>query len=274
MKIITAVAALQSHLYTPDTEFAYAASTTIDGYTLHNDNNESCGGSFSYAFAQSCDPVFADIGAKLGAKRFVTTAERFGFNHKPSIPGASEPSLPSAATIGEDLDVAESAIGQGKVLSTSLEQADVAAAIANHGRRPIPTLLAGKKPRFVRVCSKKVAAEVEQMMIEVVTEGTGTAAAIPGVQVAGKTGTAELTTTTTADNPKDTDSWFVGYAPAPGAKAVAAALFPGLRVWRHHRRPGGARRARSGAGDLVAADRPRSGRSGVARRWERVQLAR
>ena len=225
MKIITAVAALQAHLDTLDTYFNYASSTTIDGYTINNDDNEECGGTFLYAFAQSCDPVFADVGVKVGAKRLLATAEKFGFNQKPSIPGAAEPSIPGSS-LADDLDVGSSAIGQGKVLSTSLEQADVAATIADGGRRPIPNLLAGAKPRFVRVCSKEIAQEMQQMMVAVVTEGTGTSAAIDGVQVAGKTGTAELRATTTANNPKDTDSWFVGYAPAPGAKVVAAALFP------------------------------------------------
>ena len=121
--------------------------------------------------------------------------------------------------------------------TTPLEMTDVAATIAMGGRRPIPTLLAHQRPRFVRVISAKVAHEVQQMMVAVVEFGTGTSAQIPGVQVAGKTGTAELkdtaapaTGTGTApsqtSNPKNTDAWFVGYAPVGHPRFVAGALFP------------------------------------------------
>jgi cell division protein FtsI/penicillin-binding protein 2 len=104
----------------------------------------------------------------------------------------------------------------------------VAATIAMGGRRPIPTLLAHQRPQFVRVISPSVAAEVQRMMVAVVQFGTGTAAAIPGVTVAGKTGTAELTDTTApgASTPQNTDAWFVGYAPVGHPKVVAGALFP------------------------------------------------
>jgi cell division protein FtsI/penicillin-binding protein 2 len=109
--------------------------------------------------------------------------------------------------------------------------ADVAATIAMGGRRPIPTLLAHQKPRFVRVISPQVAHEVEQMMIAVVQSGTGTAAQIPGVVVAGKTGTAELTDTASTTNPnagspQNTDAWFVAYAPVGHPRFVAGALYP------------------------------------------------
>ena len=119
------------------------------------------------------------------------------------------------------------------VQATPLEMADVAATIAMGGRRPIPTLLAGARPRFVRVVSPKIAHQVQQMMIAVVEYGTGIAAQIPGVVVAGKTGTAELKDTATtnpnnpdANNPQNTDAWFVGYAPVGHPKVVAGALFP------------------------------------------------
>ena len=84
-----------------------------------------------------------------------------------------------------------------------------------------------EKPRYVRVTTPKIAEEVQQMMEAVVSFGTGTTAQIPGVTVAGKTGTAELgSTVNQADNKALTDSWFVGYAPAGSVKAVSAALFP------------------------------------------------
>jgi cell division protein FtsI/penicillin-binding protein 2 len=232
MKIITATAALQAHVATLSTTFPYATSATIEGYPLQNANGEDCGGTLLNAFAVSCNSVFAPLGVKVGGARLVAMAERFGFNHPSPILGAAESTIPSAHTIGDDLAVGSSAIGQGLVQTTPLEMTDVAATIAMGGRRPIPTLLAHQRPRFVRVVSPKVAHQVQEMMVAVVRYGTGMAAAIPGVVVAGKTGTAELkNTTTTANNPqtpnpKNTDAWFVGYAPVGHPRLVAGALFP------------------------------------------------
>ncbi len=228
MKIITATGALQAGLVTLGSTFPVQTSTTIDGFTMQNANGEACGGTLLNAFAVSCNSVFAPLGVRLGAARLVATAERFGFNQPPSIPGAAQSTIPSAQKIGNDLSVGSSAIGQGLVQTTPLEMTDVAATIAMGGRRPIPTLLADQPPRFVRVTSPKVAHEVAQMMIAVVQFGTGTAAQIPGVVVAGKTGTAELTDTAApgASSAKNTDAWFVGYAPAGHPGVVAGALFP------------------------------------------------
>ena len=232
MKIVTATAALSAHLATLSTEFPVQTSTTINGFTMQNANGEACGGTLLNAFAVSCNSVFAPLGVRVGAKRLVATAERFGFDQTPSIIGAAESTIPSAATIGDDLAVGSSAIGQGLVQATPLEMTDIAATVAMGGRRPIPTLLAHQRPRFVRVMSAGVAHEVEQMMLAVVSFGTGTSAQIPGVEVAGKTGTAELRTTVTtpndpnANSPKNTDAWFVAFAPAGRPRVAAGALFP------------------------------------------------
>jgi cell division protein FtsI/penicillin-binding protein 2 len=231
MKIVTATAALQAGLVTLGTSFPYATSSTLEGYTIQNANGEDCGGTLLNAFAVSCNSVFAPLGARVGAHRLVTMAERFGFNHPLPIPGAAESSIPSASTIGDSLAVGSSAIGQGKVEASALEMTDVAATIAMHGERPIPTLLAGQTPRFVHVTTRRVAGLVQRMMVAVVQFGTGTAAQIPGVTVAGKTGTAELVNTTNQNNPsasspKNTDAWFVGYAPVGKPRIVAGALFP------------------------------------------------
>src|SRR6185503_10125524 len=91
-----------------------------------------------------------------------------------------------------DLAVGSTAIGQGKVLATPLEFAGVAAAIAEQGVRPEPTLTKGARTEHRRATPAAVARKVGDYMRAVVTVGTGTAAAIPGVKVAGKTGTAEL----------------------------------------------------------------------------------
>jgi peptidoglycan glycosyltransferase len=241
MKIITVTGALQANITKLGSVYPYATGATIDGFTMQNANGEDCGGTLINAFAVSCNSVFAPLGVKLGAKRLVATAQRFGFDQPSSIPGAAESTIPSASSIGDDLAVGSSAIGQGLVQTTPLQMADVAATIAMGGRRPIPTLLAHQRPRFVRVTSTKVAHEVQQMMEAVVEYGTGTSAQIPGVQVAGKTGTAELkntaqpqtdngtgTGTTQSDtpDPQNTDAWFVAYAPVGHPRVVAGALFP------------------------------------------------
>jgi cell division protein FtsI/penicillin-binding protein 2 len=156
-------------------------------------------------------------------------AERFGFNETPSVPGAAPSTLPSAAEVGSPLAVGSTAIGQGKVLATPLEMAVVADTIASHGIRHRPTLLehGGTSPG-IRVTSKHIARTVERLMVGVVQHGTGTAASIPGVSVAGKTGTAELGSTvgpTGAQTAGDTDAWFAAFAPTRKPRIVAAALF-------------------------------------------------
>jgi penicillin-binding protein A len=232
MKIITTTGALQAGIVKPSTIFPIQTETTIDGFTMQNASGEACGGTLLNAFAVSCNSVFAPLGVKLGGARLVATAERFGFDQHPSIPGVAESTIPAARDIGDDLSVGSSAIGQGMVQATPLEMADVAATIAMGGRRPIPTLLAHQRPRFVRVTPARVAHQVQQMMVAVVEYGTGTSAQIPGVEVAGKTGTAELkdTSTTSGDpnagSPQNTDAWFVGYAPVGHPKIVVGALFP------------------------------------------------
>src|SRR6202035_5610598 len=142
------------------------------------------------AFAVSCNSVFSPLGVKLGAERLVSMAERFGFNQEPGLPGAAESTLPPASAIPGELAVGSTAIGQGQVLATPLEMATVAATVADGGRRPRPTFEEQAAPGTpVRAISDAVAHTVRRLMIAVVREGTGTSAAIPGVVVAGKTGT-------------------------------------------------------------------------------------
>jgi len=233
-KIITVAGALQSHLATPRTVFPYATSATLDGVKLNNANGEECGGSLELAFAVSCNSVFAPLGVKLGAPSLVATAEHFGFNQEPTIPGAAKSTLPPASQIQGELDVGSTAIGQGQVQASALEMAVVAATIADRGLRPAPTFAAaGPQAPGVQATSAAVARTVRRLMIGVVRSGTGTAAAIPGVVVAGKTGTAELKTACshteagagesgggesgcqgTGSEASNTDAWFAAFAPA------------------------------------------------------------
>jgi penicillin-binding protein A len=243
-KIITLTGALESHLATPHTVFPYASYATLDGVKLNNANGENCGGSLELAFAVSCNSVFTPLGVKLGAPRLVATAERFGFNHDPGLPGAATSTLPAAGAIQGELDVGSTAIGQGEVLATPLQMATVAATIADGGRRPHASFAPIHSPTGgVRVTSATVAHTVRRLMTGVVRGGTGTSAAIPGVTVAGKTGTAELKTpcSTTqeagsseghqAEKPScaeaeasNTDAWFAAFAPALHPRIVVCVM--------------------------------------------------
>jgi peptidoglycan glycosyltransferase len=233
-KIITATAGLESRKVRPSSSFPVETHAVIDGVDLQNANGESCGGSFSNSFAESCNSVFAPLGVKVGARRLVAAAERFGFNEQPGIPGAAPSSIPQAAEIGSPLAVGSTAIGQGKVLATPLEMAVVADVIASGGVRHRLTLLErpdGPRPPATRVTSARVARIVERLMVGVVDHGTGVAASLGPGRVAGKTGTAELQSTVgvAPGQPgtpvSETDAWFAAYAPVRHPKLAVGVLF-------------------------------------------------
>ena len=150
-KIVTLAGLLDAGVVKRSAKFPIETKTSLEGVELENANGEACGGSLRASFAESCNSVFAPLGAKLGAERLVATAEKFGFNEEPGLPGAARSTIPAAAEVGDDLAVGSTAIGQGKVLATPLLMADVASAIAQDGRRPKPTLLKGggrrRRPR-------------------------------------------------------------------------------------------------------------------------------
>jgi peptidoglycan glycosyltransferase len=242
-KMVTLTAALEAKVASEKSVFPYATFATLDGVKLENANGESCGGSLALAFAVSCNSVFAPLGVKIGAPRLVATAERFGFNHPPGLPGAVESTLPAATEIQGELDVGSTSIGQGQVQASALQMLIVAATIADGGRRPSATFETDHAIP-ARVMSASTARTVRRLMIGVVREGTGTSAAIPGVVVAGKTGTAELGVPTCpeksehgsespespssedaekqgqencssgSNDPQNTDAWFASFAPA------------------------------------------------------------
>jgi peptidoglycan glycosyltransferase len=250
-KMITLSGVLQAGIANPHTTFPYATYATLDGVKLSNANGEECGGSLALAFAVSCNSVFTPLGVKLGAPRLVAMAEAYGFNHSPGLPGAVESTLPAASQIQGELDVGSTAIGQGEVQASALQMATVAATIADGGRRPQPTFALDDAPphAVATATSTSVARTVRRLMIGVVREGTGTAAAIPGVTVAGKTGTAELGAAGScsgsseeggssessgeshasscqgaASEPSNTDAWFAAFAPALHPRIVVCVL--------------------------------------------------
>ena len=230
-KIVTATAGLEEGVVKPRDEFPVQNAAIIDGVELENANGEFCGGTFRESFAHSCNSVFAPLGVKIGADALVEWAERFGWNAEPTVLGEVPSTLPPASEIKTPLEVASTAIGQFRTLATPLMMASAAQTIASRGVRRMPTLALGERTRTIRVTDRRVARIVGSMMVEVVAYGTGTAAALPGVKVAGKTGTAELEDTrdpetgaTAPSDPTNTDAWFTAYAPAKRPRIVVAVM--------------------------------------------------
>jgi peptidoglycan glycosyltransferase len=224
-KIITTSAALEHRIATPSTTYPVATAATLSGVKLGNAGGESCGGTLTQAFVQSCNSVFAPLGAKVGAKRLVQAARTFGFGESPRVPAAKPSMIAPPSRLKDDLAVGAAAIGQDRDLATPLEMATVGATIALDGQRARPRIATIEPVLRRRAISATTAREVRSMMIDVVSSGTGTAAAIPGLQVAGKTGTAELRPN--SKNPKDADAWFVAFAPAMHPKVAVAVMLVG-----------------------------------------------
>ncbi len=238
-KIITTTAALEKGIVSLNDEFPVLNGVDVGGRFINNANGEYCGGTFRQAFAVSCNADFVPLGPKIGSADLVGTAERFGFNSYPTLYAPQivreidppKPSLPKK--IGDELELGVSAIGQGEVLATPLEMASVAQTIADGGIREPTSVISERslRPRAkpVRVMKKKTAAELTDLMIGVVQNGTGTAAAIPQGQVAGKTGTAELGPKPGQQNSSNPiqykDGWFSAFVPADKPKLAIGVLF-------------------------------------------------
>ncbi|HVC07854.1 MAG TPA: penicillin-binding transpeptidase domain-containing protein [Solirubrobacterales bacterium] len=238
-KIVTTTAALEKGVVSLTDTFPDRNGVSVGGRFINNANGEYCGGTFRQAFAESCNADFVPLGPKIGNDALVGTAERFGFNSYPSLYAPRivhqiEPPKPSIPKeIGNELDLGVSAIGQGEVLATPLEMASVAQTLAAGGvRKPTAIVTEAKlrpQTKPVRVTSKKIAGELTELMIGVVRNGTGTAAAIPQGQVAGKTGTAELGPKPGQQNSSNPvqykDAWFSAFVPAGRPKLAIGVLF-------------------------------------------------
>lgn len=240
-KIITTTAAFQQDVVSMDDQFPVTSGSNVGGRMISNAHQELCGGSFPTSFADSCNSVFAPLGPKIGNDALVSTAERYGWNAAPELfdkEGTDAIDPPQSAIpqeIGDDLDLGVSAIGQGEVTATPLEMASVAQTVANGGVRlsnPIvqdPALGPTAEPK--RVTSKSIAKKLTELMIGVVTSGTGVAGAIPEAQVAGKTGTAELGPKPGQENlppgavpEQSVDAWFSSFAPADKPKLAIGVM--------------------------------------------------
>jgi cell division protein FtsI/penicillin-binding protein 2 len=248
-KVITTTAALDGHDVKLTDTFPVVTEINPDpvhgARVVHNAHDEACGGTFVQAFAKSCNSVFAPLGVKVGAKRLVDTAESYGFNHVPSLYNAQATAIakPNPMTLPTDFsqdtshtELSVTAFGQGRVLATPLGMASVAQTVANGGlRSPTPivkdkALQSAAQP--VRVTSQDTARVVKGLMRAVVTSGTGVAANIPGLDVAGKTGTAELgpkpgsppAAPGQASENQLIDGWFIAFAPARKPKLAIAVM--------------------------------------------------
>jgi peptidoglycan glycosyltransferase len=238
-KIVTASAAFSSGRFTPTTVVPAPTSLTLTGTNtpLPNFGGESCGANgkatISFAFEISCNTAFAGIGHKLGVAALAKQAKAFGIGSSLSIP------LPVASSQFNDSANAPntelSAIGQYDDALTPLQAAMIGAAIANKGIEMRPYLVAQElapdasvlsttKPHVLRrSVSPQVAKQVTSMMELVVQgpSGTGASARIPGITVAGKTGTADHGTAAQHLAP---EAWFVAFAPAEHPTVAVAVL--------------------------------------------------
>jgi peptidoglycan glycosyltransferase len=232
-KVIVSAAALEEG-YTPETKVPAPDVLTLPNSTrtLKNFNGSSCNGGADQALIDaltiSCNTAFAQLGIDLGEDKVRSMAEAFGMDDESfEIPLRVDGS--TMGDVEDDAALGQASIGQRSVVMTPMQAAMVAAAVANDGRLMKPYLVDQIRApdltvidetdaeEFRRPVSEDIANQLTQMMISVVANGSGRAARIPGIDVAGKTGTAQ-----TPDAPDH--NWFIGFAPADNPK-IAVAVF-------------------------------------------------
>ena len=232
-KVIVSAAALATGEYTPETAVPAPDLLTLPGTstTMENFGGESCNGGADQplidALTISCNTAFAQLGIDLGEDRVRDMATAFGIDDEGfEMPLKVQPS--KLGDIENDAQLGISSIGQQDVQVTPMQAAMIAAAVANDGtlmkpylvsqvQAPDLTVIDKTDPEEMgRPVSSDVAGQLTEMMTSVVEKGTGRRARIDGVQVAGKTGTAE--------NAADDHTWFIGFAPADDPE-IAVAVF-------------------------------------------------
>ena len=232
-KLVTAAAALESGNYSAD-KMIPAKDNYVPPHMsqpVGNFGGYPCADSqemtLKEAMTISCNSAFAELAVTLGAEQMNDTFEAFGLNEELDIPMQVEPGT-YPADGSEDL-IAYSGIGQGGVLLTPLQDAMIAAGIANGGVVMEPYLIKGvrdsdlelveqtKPRRLSTAVSSTTADALTDMMISVVNEGSGTGAQLPGIQVAGKTGTAE-------EDPRAPTLWFTSFAPADDPQIAVSVM--------------------------------------------------
>ncbi|MGH2801792.1 MAG: peptidoglycan D,D-transpeptidase FtsI family protein, partial [Thermoleophilaceae bacterium] len=242
-KVVTATAALDTGKVTPESIIDGSSPIEVSGVPLENAGGQSFGAiSFTDALTNSVNTVFAQVGERVGRESLVEYMKRFGFFEDPELDYPDFQTIPSGIVnadgefVEDGFDAGRVAIGQGglegQILSTPLQMGLVAAAIGNGGRLMRPRLTDrivrkdGRVSERIRpdlqaqVMKEETAEQLKAMMSRVVEEGTGTAAALSGVTVAGKTGTAEV-----GQFREFTQPWFICFAPVDNPRlAVAVTL--------------------------------------------------
>src|SRR5215216_4804443 len=225
MKVVTATAAIDSGEYSPDDTVSGESPKEISGVPLQNAGGESFGEiPLTEALTNSVNTVWAEVGEDLGKETMYRYMDRFGFDQKPRLDYPSFQLATSGVfegrkllTADDSIDIGRVAIGQERLNVTPLQMVEVAAAVANDGELMEPRLWSkvidpdGREEeldpqRQSRVMSEDTAATLNDMMQSVVAEGTGTAAALSGINVAGKTGTAEIDIEGGVNQ-----AWFIGF---------------------------------------------------------------
>lgn len=241
-KLVTAAAALDSGAISLDDTINSPATIDIQGNPLANADNSDYGDiDVTTALTASVNTYFAQLGEKVGTGTLEEYMTRFGFNSKPQLDLPSDQMSVSGVFDGgrlltgtDAVDVGRLAIGQERLLATPVQMAEVVAAIANGGdlmRPQIWSEVRDPEGRTIKtmdpekqsdVISGETADQLTQAMTDVVNEGTGTAAALAGIDVAGKTGTAEIPDVDRCDGLPN-QAWFVGFAPADDPQIAVAA---------------------------------------------------
>ncbi len=229
-KVITALAAIQYYNDWKSFTYECTGEAVFENKVIHCYNNKVHGTvDMKKAIATSCNCYFAELGKRVGAENIRKKAEDFYFNENYPFVLAHSISQVALQKKSEENEIVETAIGQGKTLATPLHMAMVASAIANDGIMMKPYIVdhiqyyngdiskTTVPEKIEQIISVEEADIITDMMISCVSEGTGTAAQIYGIDVAGKTGTAE--NATGSDH-----SWFIGFAPANDPKIAVAVM--------------------------------------------------
>jgi penicillin-binding protein A len=256
-KLVVASAALASGEYTPDSTLPNVSSYTLPGTStsISNAGGGACGGgdrvTIADALRLSCNIPFAELAVELGGEAIRTEAEKYGFNQSfPLVAGSTtfvseESQYPPSEN---DARLALSGFGQGDVVATPLQMALVSAGISNGGMVMTPRLVdrviapdltvatTYESSEFGRALDEDLAAEMVSMMTANVRDGAASGARIDGVEVAGKTGTAERGT----EDPYTL--WFTGFAPADDPQVAVAVVVEN-----------GGNQGQSGSGNTIAA---------------------